>query len=76
MRRGRYARTNKGGPLSGMALIAANALGLALVGWISAGELAAAHAVPVATVPDQPMPFPSGLGTVRPSGSPNTEDAR
>lgn len=52
--RARHARTNKGGPVPGMAMIAVNAVGLALTGWISVGELAGAHAASAATVPDQP----------------------
>ncbi|MFF0754609.1 hypothetical protein [Streptomyces sp. NPDC004267] len=39
----------------GVVLIAANAIGLALTGWISVGELTTVHAAPAASVPDQDL---------------------
>ena len=75
-RRARHARAEVGEGVVGVVMIAANAIGLALVGWIGAGELTTAHAVSAASAPDQAPPALCGLDTVRPCGSPTTKDAR
>ncbi|WP_435060125.1 hypothetical protein [Streptomyces sp. bgisy060] len=54
-RRARHAHTEVGEGVVGVVMIAANAIGLALTGWISAGELTTVHAAPAASVPDQDL---------------------
>ncbi|MFJ3097936.1 hypothetical protein [Streptomyces hydrogenans] len=54
-RRARHARSEVGEGMAGVVMIAANAIGLALTGWITSSELTPAHAAPApATAPDQP----------------------